>query len=225
MRYAFMPEGHTLKKVAVAQAHDRETDNAAIPEAIDETPLRKGVFRKVIPRVRELIRGEKFKLREKYRWKFKGNRAFLITMRFSNGTRRTWLIVSKKEFFKYRKRMYHLYYENAWYDLTHQTYHLDYFDDYTEPIDRKIMLKSDEDAPAGKETSFFSVTPSNIKPIIKMEYVKALAESQSINKYLKMIMLFIGFNLLLNVWLVYSTYKLGKLIPLIQNVVLKIAGG
>jgi hypothetical protein len=183
--------------------------------------LKDKIFGKKRPRVRELEQQENLSFKNKRRLNGKPDRAYLITMRFSNGTRRTWVIISKSEFFTYRKRMYYLFYENAFYDLTHHVYHLDYFDDYSCPIDRSIFLKADKDAQdSSKAQAFFSVTPSNLKPIIKMEYVKALADSQSLSKYMKFLVIVNMAAVFISgvgIYLIYSLPK--KLAPIIATMV------
>ena len=172
-------------------------------------------------RVREMGQHENLGRKDQRRLNKKADRSFLITMRFSNGTRRTWVILSRGEFFTYRKKMYYLMYENAYYDLTNHCYHLDFFDDHVVPIDRKILLIPDKSAIAGKETAFFAVNPANVKPIIKMEYVKALADSQSLSKYMKFLVIVNMAAVLISavgIYLVNSIPK--KMAPLIAQLVI-----
>ncbi len=104
--------------------------------------------------------------------------SFLIRMKFSNGTSKEFVVYTRKETFKYMKRTFYLRYENSWFNLTQNQYELDYFDDYPVPLDREILKKGDK--------AYWSVTSDNLKPLIEMEYVKALASSADIDKYLKM---------------------------------------
>lgn len=115
--------------------------------------------------------------------------SFIITMFYSNGTSRTFVLKSKQKTFMHRKKMYVLLEEDVWFDLSLNQFHFFYHETCSTPINREIAFVPDVDAPAGKQEAFFSVTPSNLKDIIKMEYVKALASAMEISKYLKLIAL------------------------------------
>lgn len=133
-------------------------------------------------RSRESRKKEKLKLADKARMRLRPSSSFLVTMLFSNGTSRQFVVSTGKETFTYKGRTYFLRYEDAWFDLSYNQYRLMYFDDYPCPIDRKVTRKGDK--------SFWSVTAANLKPLIKMEYIKALAQAQELSRYLKMAMLF-----------------------------------
>lgn len=109
-------------------------------------------------------------------------KAFLIKMLFSNGTCKEFVIIGKTETFTYNKRVYFLRYEDSWFNITQNQYELTYFDDYPVPIDRKILKQGDK--------AFWSVTPENLKPLIQMEYVKALATSEELLGKLKALFVF-----------------------------------
>jgi hypothetical protein len=201
-----------------------ETDTE-LPTVTDE-PFPRTLWQKLRgkqppARVRDLEQQENLNWKDKRKLNKKADRSFLITMRFSNGTRRTWVILSRGDFFTYRKQMYYLMYENAYYDLTNHCYHLDFFDDHVVPIDRKILLIPDKSAVQGKETAFFAVNPANVKPIIKMEYVKALADSQSLSKYMKFLVIVNMAAVLISavgIYLVNSIPK--KMAPLVAQLVI-----
>lgn len=108
------------------------------------------------------------------------DQCFLITMHYSNGTTRSFVVRAKGETFQHKKRVYYLRFEDGWYDLTFGQYHLHYWDDCSVPISREFQRKGDE--------AFFTVTPENLKPLLKMEYIKVLAQSHEINKYLRAIL-------------------------------------
>jgi hypothetical protein len=202
-----------------------ETDTE-LPVASDTEPLPRTFWQRMTgkqppARVRDLEQQENLNWKDKRKLNKKADRSFLITMRFSNGTRRTWVILSRGDFFTYRKQMYYLMYENAYYDLTNHCYHLDFFDDHVVPIDRKILLIPDKSAVQGKETAFFAVNPANVKPIIKMEYVKALADSQSLSKYMKFLVIVNMAAVLISavgIYLVNSIPK--KMAPLVAQLVI-----
>lgn len=133
--------------------------------------------------------------KDRKRLKKNGDKAFMITMMFSNGTCREFVIIGKTEYFDYRKRTYYLRYEDSWFNLTQNQFELFFFDDCPVPISREIMKKGDK--------KFFSVTPENLKPLIKMEYVKALASSDDVIRKVKTILVLVivglalmGINLL-----------------------------
>lgn len=143
----------------------------------------------------------------KRRLKHKPTKSFLIRMNFSNGTSKEFVIATNKETFDYMKKTYYLRYEDSWFNLTQNQYELNYFDDFPVPLDRTIIKKGDK--------AYWSVTSENLKPIIKMEYVKALASSQEIDRYLKMnatislVLLFLMFVM------IYFLFKINKAIALI----------
>lgn len=135
--------------------------------------------------------------------------AFYIEMYFSNGTSREYVIKSKEECFCYKKRWYYLRFEDSWFNLTQNQYKLNYYDDHPVPIDRKVIRKGDK--------NFFSVTPENLKPLIEMEYVKALASSQELSKYLKMTAV-IGFiNILMTLLVFWKASQSVKFIKILAG--------
>ena len=136
--------------------------------------------------VREVKQGEKISMRDKITMGRKGDTAWVVTMMFSNGTCRQFVITTKQELFKYRNRWYHLRYENSWFDLSFKYYRLFYFDDYVEPLDKEIIRKGD--------MNWWTVTPENVKPYVKQQYVKNLTESD-ITKWLKIITVIAGISL------------------------------
>jgi len=144
-------------------------------------------------KVREIKPGEKIGLRERIKMGRNSDIAWIVTMLFSNGTCKQFIICTKDELFKYKNRWYHLRYENSWFDLSFKYYRLFFFDDYVEPLDKEIIRQG--------ETSWWSVTPSNIKGYAKQQYVKNLTESD-ITKWLKtitvmvMVSLFLSFGML-----------------------------
>lgn len=157
---------------------------------------------KVDGEVREVFKLENLAFWSKRKLAKKPESSFLVTFFFSNGTSRQFVIRSNKETFKYKKRTYYLRYEDAWFDLSFNQYRLYFFDDYASPIDREVVRKGDK--------SYFSVTPQNLKPLLKMEYVKALAQSQELSKYLKFCLLLAFFNLLVGLVLAFYIYSIYK---------------
>lgn len=158
-------------------------------------------------KIKELKKHKGLNMGDKFRMRNKPSRAFLITMRYSNGTRKSFIITTSKETFKHKGRTYYLYYENAFFDISHSLYHLDFFDDFCCPIDREIIKLPDKDAPKGQERAYFSVSPHNLRPLLAMEYVKSLAQSQELNKYLKLTLLFSLLSLVMTLLIVYKIFN------------------
>lgn len=117
------------------------------------------------------------KLWDRIKLKLNPSKTFVVTMMYSNGTIQTFVVKAKTETFEHNKRMYYLYYENSWTDLTLKKTHLFYWDDNPTPINRVVRKEGDQ--------KFFSVSPENIKPLLQMEYVKVLTQGEELNKFLK----------------------------------------
>jgi len=166
---------------------------------------RVGMFKKVKEDELTEIKPEQERLKWMDRAKLNlfPTKTFLITMHFSNGTTQQFVIYSKKETFDYKKRTYYLRYEDAWFDITYKLYRLNYFDDFPCPIDRKVVKISQTG-----DKSMFTVSPENLKPLIEMEYVKALASAHQITQWLKMCMLLSGGALLMGIINAFMLYKI-----------------
>ncbi len=169
---------------------------------------------KIFPKDRSGVR--EIKKREKLSWKDNlylnrfPSQSFLIEMFFSNGTSRTWVIKTSKETFEYKKRTYYLRYQDSWFNLTNNQYKLYFHEDYVCPIDRKVLVQPDNNPETvGKEKAFFSTTPSNIKGVIDMDYLRNLIGSENFNKMLKLAVIFAGVSLLLLVIHVFGIVKVG----------------
>jgi len=152
---------------------------------------------------RELNKKEGLSFIEKAKLKLSPTKSYLIKMFFSNGTCKEFVIVTKSETFTYNKRTYYLRYEDAWFNLTQNQFELCYFDDYPVPIDRAIQKLG--------EKEYFSVTPENLKPLIKMNYVKVLAQSDFDQKLNTMIV-FMVVLCILNAAMIFFTYRLTKML-------------
>ena len=149
--------------------------------------------------VREVNKLEKLGFWNKSKLRRKPDKSFLITFFFSNGTSRTFVIATREETFDYKGRTYYLKYDEAWFDLSHKQYRLLYFDDFAVPINRMIQKIGDK--------AFFAVTPENLKPLIKQEYVKALAQSHELSRYLKFSLLLAIVNGLISLVTVLMIYN------------------
>jgi len=116
----------------------------------------------------------------------KPEQAYIVTMFYNNGTSKTFIITTDKKTFIHKSKMYVIIYEEVWKDLNLDNYHFFYNEGCSVPINRELYWEKDMDADITKQEAFFSVTPHNLSPIIKMEYVKALANSVELNKYLQL---------------------------------------
>jgi len=164
--------------------------------------------------VREKKKHEKLGFWNKRRLKKSPEKAFFIEMFFSNGTSKEFVITTNDEIFRYNKRWYHLRFENSWFNLSQNQYKLNFFDDYCEPMDREVIRKLGKDG----DKNFFSVTPDNLKPLIDMEYVKALASSQELDKYLKMVAVFGFINLFISFIIIWKSFQAVKFIRILAGV-------
>lgn len=202
-----------LRKIALEQANlDKDIpknkkvaksdykEKAVIPEVIDTGGS-----------AREKKKYEKLSRWQRRKLKQYPATSFLIRMNFSNGTSREFVIKTRAEVFKYMKRWYYLRYEDSWFNLTQNQYELNYFDDYPVPLDRKIIKQGNK--------AYWSVTPDNLKPIIDMEYVKALASSQELDRYLRMNATLTIFMVFLIMFILYYLFKINKAIGLLPSII------
>lgn len=95
-------------------------------------------------------------------------------------------------------------YEDSWFNITQNQYELNYFDDFTVPIDRAIQKMGDK--------RFFSVTPENMKPLIDMNYVKVLAQAQDFEKKMQTLVILQVLICFLLGGLIFFIYRLQKLL-------------
>lgn len=116
---------------------------------------------------------------------------FLITMRHRNGTKNTFSLQSTKNTFKYKGGSYFLHPADAWFNANHREYELDYHIDCPVPLSKSYHKEIDKDEKGTeRQKAFWHVTPHNLKQLIMMEYVKAMAQALEMSRYLKFTMLF-----------------------------------
>ena len=182
----------------------KTTNNNTI---LDEKPLekRKGWFKKLpLNTIHEInSKEENLKYLDKVKLNLFPTKTFLISMHFSNGTMKQFVIYSNREIFEYKKRHYYLRYEDAWFDTTYKLYRLNYFDDYPYPIDRKVTKITQSG-----DKSLFTVSPENLKPLIEMEYVKALASAHQITQWLKLTLMMSVGSLIIGIINAIMIYKI-----------------
>lgn len=160
-------------------------------------------------KVREKLKWEKLGFWQKRKLKRKPETSFLIRMFFSNGTSKEFVISTTKETFDYLGRTYYLRYEDAYFNLTQNLYELNYFDDYPVPLDREVVKIGDK--------KFWTVTSENLKDIIKMEYVKALASSQELNKFLRMNATLSVLIVFMNMVVIYFVWNASKILTFLAG--------
>ena len=159
-------------------------------------------------KIREVKKQE---MRKKLSWwdrrklKRRPETSFLVTIRFSNGTKRSLVVTTDEELFTYRKRSYYLRYEDAVLNLNLGLFELVYDEDHAVPLGREVVMREDDDETEEEfKRAYFQVTPSNVKAIVEQNYIKVLAESQDIQRYLKLA-LFLGImNAVLLLFLVFT---------------------
>lgn len=141
----------------------------------------------------------KFSFWDKWRKKRNPAYVFTVTMRYSNGSERTFTVKSKQEWFKHGKRVYYLYSENAVDDLTNGVAHLYYDEDVCVPIERIPERRGNE--------SFWLVSPDNLEHVIGMKYVEALTSEATdaiIRNIFTIVVLILGICLVM----AYFIYKI-----------------
>jgi len=123
-------------------------------------------------------------------------RAYLITMLFGNGTSKTWAIKTGADrvTFKFAGQVYYLDYEEAYFDLSLNQYHLLFHERFSTPINREIYIETAAD---GTESPYACVTPGNLQKIIEMKYVQAVAGEMSGSIPLWLILIGVGLILFL----------------------------
>jgi len=142
----------------------------------------------------------KFTFWQKMKMKWWPEQTYLIEMLFSNGTIKQFIIRAKGETFMYKGRMYYLRYEDSYFDVTHKQNKLMYHEDFTVPM-RKEIMKEKDPRDANKFHPMFEVHPSALKEVLRMEYIKQLAQAGDLTKWLKMGLFLSAVNLLLMVLL------------------------
>ena len=132
----------------------------------------------------------KFSFWDRRKLRVSPDKSFIVTMMFNNGTLKTFIIRTKDSTFTMKGKTYYLYYEETWFDLSLNQYHLFFHEAFSVPINREVLQSGNE--------SFFAVTPENLKSIIKFEYVKVLAGAHSIANQFKILFILIIVNILMS---------------------------
>lgn len=185
------------KAQGIQEEKGRAADRQGVPGVGEDIPVVAGLSR-------EKKKQENLTFIDKLKLKHRPTRSYLIKMFFSNGTAKEFVIVTKAETFKFKGRSYYLRYEDSWFNITQNQYELNYFDDFTVPIDRAIQKMGDK--------RFFSVTPENMKPLIDMNYVKVLAQAQDFEKKMQTLVILQVLICFLLGGLIFFIYRLQKLL-------------
>jgi hypothetical protein len=112
---------------------------------------------------------------------------FIATMLYGNGTCDHFVIKTKEQIFYWKNRYYHLNKNKVFYDVNCKQNRLFYYEDYVEPLDTNIYAEGDK--------AFLKITPSNLKSVFEMEYVKVISQSQQLTKWIKIAVYLIIANL------------------------------
>lgn len=182
----------------------KKADMPVVRESLQEEKRGFRFWKKKPSRVREMGKQEGLKFLDKQYLKRFPETTFLIEMFFSNGTSKIWVIRTKEEMFYYKGRGYYLRYEDVRFSITNNQYKLFFHEDYCTPIDKQIIRLPDKDAEDGREQAYFSVTSSNIKEVIRMKYIEALAKGGDTSAYLIITMFAAVLTLLMMGYLLYS---------------------
>lgn len=104
-------------------------------------------------------------------------KAYLITMRYGNGTRRTFAIKADglQTTFMYDKGIYQIVPEEAWFDLSLNQFHLDYMEGFPTPLNREIVV-DDRDGNEG----YMNVTPKSLRDLVKARLVHELVQPDTV---------------------------------------------
>jgi len=119
----------------------------------------------------------KFSNKELRNLKKKPESTYIIEMLFSNGTCKSFVLETTEPTFKLSnddKRLYYMFYEECYYDITLKQNRFIYSEEHCTPINREIQTIKDED---GEESPYFYVNPENMKDFIEMRYIKAITEN------------------------------------------------
>jgi hypothetical protein len=147
--------------------------------------------------------------------KNKPDQSYIISMDFSNGTTRTFVIATRSEIFKYHGRTYYLRYEDCKFDLSSNQYKLCYHEDYALPYSREVkqieVEYKDPNNPTMREKwakALRMVNPSNFMPLLEGEYIRILAENL-LSKYIKLCLLVSILSFIVSLIAVIGIVKLG----------------
>ena len=110
--------------------------------------------------------------------------SYLITMIYPNGTVEHFVLETNSNFFKHgKKRQYHLNKTKCLWDSNEKQNRLYYHFDCVEPLEF-LEIKSE----VGLNEAYASITPQNLEPVIKMEFVRLIAEGPELSRMVKIVL-------------------------------------
>jgi len=137
----------------------------------------------------------------------KPDQTFLIRMKYNNGTLKNFILSTTDMMFKHGSKWYFLYYEEAWFNINHKVYELEYHENFCLPINREVQLDNKNKE---QQEIYANITPTNLKNTIDMEYVRALVSGEELSKFLKITMVLSAFTVLGMLLLAYQIYQMTK---------------
>lgn len=108
---------------------------------------------------------------------------YLITMYYGNATCEHFVLECNSNFMTHRKKKYHLDKTQAVWDANEKSNRLFYHENFVEPLQFKTIITE-----TGEDEAYVAVTPENLEPIIKMEFVRLIAEGPELSKMVKIVM-------------------------------------
>ena len=153
--------------------------------------------------------------RQKIKLSRSPTKTYLVTMFYGNGSCEHFVVETTSHFFSHGKnKKYHINKTLCLWDANENTYHLYYHEDQVEPLGFKLIHVEE-----GTDTMMASVTPENLDSVIKMEFVRLIAEGPELGKMMR-IMLFLGIatlGLLLIITIIFIVQS-GALQAITQNI-------
>jgi hypothetical protein len=106
---------------------------------------------------------------------------YLVTMIYGNATVEHFVLETSSNFFTHGKKLkYHLNKTKCLWDSNEKQNRLYYHVDCVEPLEFQEIHKI-----TGLNEAYASITPQNLEPIIKMEFVRLIAEGPELSRMVK----------------------------------------
>ena len=144
----------------------------------------------------------RFPFRDRWKLDKTPTESYIVTMLFSNGTLKTFVIKTTKPYFKMKDKTYAIIYEECYFDISLNQFHLYYSEGHPIPINREIQQVGSE--------NFFTVTPENLEPLIKQQYVKALVGAEDFVKTTKILLVLVVVNLIATLLIIILIWGAGR---------------
>ena len=123
----------------------------------------------------------KFKLSffDRRKLKHSPEHSWIVTMRFANGTRKTWVIKTSAMYFTMKGNAYYLDFEQSLFDLTMNQNHIDFHEWFPTPLHKEIICEQDE------QEAYYQVKPKSLKDIFDFEFIKFAVRSNKLQNWQK----------------------------------------